>query len=90
MPNAELRTIESVWGHLAGVGANPPDNEFVDAALNGLLSGLTCARQVTSTPKGEQIGITAPDDAVAGCMERFGVPQWPTRWQPMRPPTSAR
>lgn len=39
--NAELRTIESVWGHLAGVGANPPDNEFVDAALNGLLSGLT-------------------------------------------------
>jgi homoserine O-acetyltransferase/O-succinyltransferase len=37
MPNAELRTIESSWGHLAGFGANPPDNEFIDAALTELL-----------------------------------------------------
>jgi homoserine O-acetyltransferase len=38
MPNAELRTIPSTWGHLAGFGANPPDNEFVDAALKELLA----------------------------------------------------
>jgi homoserine O-acetyltransferase/O-succinyltransferase len=37
MPNAELRTIESSWGHLAGFGANPPDNEFIDSVLNELL-----------------------------------------------------
>jgi homoserine O-acetyltransferase len=37
IPNAELRPIPSSWGHLAGFGANPPDNEFVDAALNELL-----------------------------------------------------
>jgi homoserine O-acetyltransferase len=39
MSNAELRPIESSWGHVAGFGANPPDNEFVDAALRELLSG---------------------------------------------------
>ncbi len=38
MPNAELRPIHSPWGHLAGFGANPPDNEFVDVALNDLLA----------------------------------------------------
>jgi homoserine O-acetyltransferase/O-succinyltransferase len=38
MPNAELRPIPSTWGHIAGFGANPPDNEFVDAALNDLLA----------------------------------------------------
>ena len=38
MPNAELRPISSNWGHLAGFGANPPDNEFVDAAINELLA----------------------------------------------------
>jgi homoserine O-acetyltransferase/O-succinyltransferase len=37
MPNAELRVIRSIWGHLAGLGANPPDNEFIDAALKELL-----------------------------------------------------
>jgi homoserine O-acetyltransferase/O-succinyltransferase len=37
MPNAELRVIRSIWGHLSGLGANPPDNEFVDAALGELL-----------------------------------------------------
>lgn len=39
MPNAELRPINSTWGHVAGLGANPPDNEFVDAALRELLLG---------------------------------------------------
>ncbi len=38
MPNAELRPIQSLWGHLAGFGANPPDNEFIDAALHDLLA----------------------------------------------------
>ena len=39
MPNAEVRPIPSSWGHLAGLGVNPPDNEFVDMALNELLAG---------------------------------------------------
>jgi len=39
IPNAELRPIESTWGHVAGFGANPPDNEFVDAVLRELLTG---------------------------------------------------
>ena len=38
MPNAELRPIPSIWGHAAGLGANPPDTEFIDAALNELLA----------------------------------------------------
>ncbi len=38
MPNAELRPIPSIWGHLAGGGGNPPDNEFIDIALRELLS----------------------------------------------------
>ncbi len=38
MPNAELRPIESIWGHLAGGPSfNPPDAAFVDAALRELL-----------------------------------------------------
>ena len=38
MPNAELRPIESIWGHLAGgPGYNPADTAFVDAALRELL-----------------------------------------------------
>ena len=38
MPKAELRPIESIWGHLAGgPGFNPPDAAFVDAALRELL-----------------------------------------------------
>ena len=39
MPNAELRPIPSIWGHVAGMGINPPDNEFIDAALSELLAG---------------------------------------------------
>ena len=39
MPDAELRPIESVWGHLAGgPGFNPVDAQFVDAAMRELLA----------------------------------------------------
>ena len=38
MPNAELRPIPSIWGHVAGMGINPLDNEFIDAALSELLA----------------------------------------------------
>jgi len=38
MPNAELRPIPSIWGHAAGRGGNPADNQFIDAALRELLS----------------------------------------------------
>src|SRR5882672_7897610 len=38
MPNAQLRPIPSSWGHAAGRGANPIDNEFIDIALQELLS----------------------------------------------------
>lgn len=38
MPNAELRPIPSSWGHTAGFGINPPDNEFIDEALKELLT----------------------------------------------------
>lgn len=40
MPNAELRPIPSIWGHGAGSpGLNPADNDFLDTALEELLSG---------------------------------------------------
>ncbi|MCH7843535.1 MAG: alpha/beta fold hydrolase [Chloroflexi bacterium] len=39
MPNAELRPIESIWGHLAGgPGFNPEDSKFVDDALKEILA----------------------------------------------------
>jgi homoserine O-acetyltransferase/O-succinyltransferase len=38
MPDAELRPIPSTRGHIAGFGANPADNEFVDAAITELLA----------------------------------------------------
>lgn len=38
MPHAELRPIPSIWGHVAGLGVNPPDNAFIDAALKELLA----------------------------------------------------
>jgi homoserine O-acetyltransferase/O-succinyltransferase len=38
MPNAELRPIPSSWGHAAGRGTNPSDNQFIDRALTELLS----------------------------------------------------
>ena len=30
MPDAELRTIPSIWGHFAGGGMNPEDTKFID------------------------------------------------------------
>ena len=39
MPNAELRTIQSIWGHMACVpGLNPEDSRFFESALQELLS----------------------------------------------------
>ena len=39
MPNAELRVIPSIWGHLAGgPGRNPEDTRFIDEALKELLA----------------------------------------------------
>ena len=39
MPNAELRVIPSIWGHLAGIpGLNPEDTRFIDHALKELLA----------------------------------------------------
>jgi len=35
---AELAYIPSIWGHLAAFGVNPPDDEFIDAALRELLA----------------------------------------------------
>ena len=39
MPNAELKLIHSIWGHLAGFpGVSAEDDAFVDAALKELLA----------------------------------------------------
>jgi len=38
MPHAALRPIPSIWGHVAGLGVNPPDNAFIDTALHELLA----------------------------------------------------
>ena len=38
MPDAELRTIPSIWGHFAGGGMNPEDTKFIDDALKELLA----------------------------------------------------
>ena len=39
MPNAELRPIQSIWGHLAGgPGFNPVDTQFLESALEELLA----------------------------------------------------
>ncbi|MBM4257035.1 MAG: alpha/beta fold hydrolase [Deltaproteobacteria bacterium] len=40
MTNAKLRPIPSIWGHVAGMGINPPDNASIDAALKELLQDL--------------------------------------------------
>jgi homoserine O-acetyltransferase len=38
MPNAELRVIESVWGHRAGgPGTDPKDIAFIETAIRDLL-----------------------------------------------------
>ena len=38
MPNAQCRTIPSVWGHGAGFGLSPADNTFIDTNLRELLA----------------------------------------------------
>jgi homoserine O-acetyltransferase len=38
MPNAELRVIPSVWGHLAGGGMNPDDSAWLNEQLEELLA----------------------------------------------------
>jgi homoserine O-acetyltransferase len=39
MPNAELRVIETIWGHTGGgPGRNPADTAFIDAQLKELLA----------------------------------------------------
>lgn len=37
MPNAQLRVIDSIWGHFAGGGVNPDDTAVIDAAVAELL-----------------------------------------------------
>lgn len=40
MPNAELRTIPTIWGHTGGgPGRNPADTAFIDRQLKELLAG---------------------------------------------------
>lgn len=40
MPNAQLRVIESVWGHRAGApGTDPVDTVVIDRAIRDLLAG---------------------------------------------------
>jgi homoserine O-acetyltransferase len=40
MPNAELRVIESVWGHRAAThGTDPTDMEFLGRAIRDVLDG---------------------------------------------------
>ncbi len=56
MPNAELRPIRSSWGHVAGFGANPSDNDVVDAALEELLRAQPGRRpQPIATKSAERI-----------------------------------
>ena len=38
MPNAELRVIPSIRGHLAGGGGNPEDRRWVSDQLEELLA----------------------------------------------------
>jgi homoserine O-acetyltransferase len=37
IPDGEVRVIDSIYGHFAGLGFYAPDNEFVDATLRELL-----------------------------------------------------
>ena len=37
MPNAEFREIPSIWGHVAGMGMDPADREFIDNAIRELI-----------------------------------------------------
>jgi len=41
MPNAELKVIHSMWGHVAGMpGFSPSDDAFIDDAVKQLLASL--------------------------------------------------
>jgi homoserine O-acetyltransferase/O-succinyltransferase len=37
IPNGEVRVIPSIYGHFAGLGNNPDDNDFIDQVLKELL-----------------------------------------------------
>lgn len=41
IPHAVFKPIESIWGHFAGRGINPPDNQFIDDNLKHLLAMST-------------------------------------------------
>jgi homoserine O-acetyltransferase len=55
MADAELRPIPSRWGHLAGFGVNPPDNDFVDMALNELLAGSAGNEHQPAAPAAREV-----------------------------------
>ncbi len=38
IPKVEFVPIPSIWGHLAGVGINPEDNDFLNAKIGSFLS----------------------------------------------------
>jgi len=38
LPDAQLRPIPSIWGHMAASGLNPVDAAFIDARLKDLLA----------------------------------------------------
>jgi homoserine O-acetyltransferase len=38
IPNGEVRVINTVYGHFAGLGFYGPDNDFIDATLKELLA----------------------------------------------------
>jgi homoserine O-acetyltransferase/O-succinyltransferase len=38
IPHGEVRVIDTIYGHFAGLGFHPPDNEFIDATLRELLN----------------------------------------------------
>ena len=38
IPDGEVRVIDTIYGHFAGLGMHEPDNQFIDKALRELLS----------------------------------------------------
>ena len=38
IPGAQFRTIPSLWGHMAGAGLNPADNQLIEAEIKALLA----------------------------------------------------
>ncbi len=38
IPNGEVRVIDTIYGHFAGLGMHAPDNKFIDDTLRDLLS----------------------------------------------------